>query len=117
MSKYWDRYRVPMMIGENGFGFSDVLTDDKKVHDDYRISYTADHLKALRDAIDDGADIFAYCSWGPFDIISAGTAEMSKRYGFVYVDYNDFGEGDGKLYQKDSGAWYKGVIDARGANL
>jgi 6-phospho-beta-glucosidase len=117
MSKYWDRYRVPMMIGENGFGFNDVLTDDKKVHDDYRISYTANHLKALRDAIEDGADIFAYCSWGPFDIISAGTAEMSKRYGFVYVDYNDFGEGDGKLYQKDSGAWYKGVIDARGANL
>lgn len=117
MSAYWDRYHVPMMIAENGFGFDDILTQDGKVHDDYRIKYTNDHLLALRDAIEDGADIFAYCSWAPFDIVSAGTAEMDKRYGFIYVDYDNYGKGSGKLINKDSFDWYKNVIDTRGSKL
>ncbi|RHW48408.1 beta-glucosidase [Bombilactobacillus bombi] len=117
ISSYWDRYHLPMMIGENGFGYDDVLTDDQKIHDDYRIDYTSKHLQSLLRAINDGADIFAYCSWGPFDIISAGTSEMSKRYGFIYVDYDNFGKGSGKLIPKDSFDWYKEVIDTRGASL
>lgn len=117
ISAYWDRYHLPMMIGENGFGFNDVLTNDKKVHDSYRIDYTAKHLMALLKAIDDGADVFAYCSWAPFDIISAGTAEMTKRYGFIFVDYDDYGKGSGDLIPKDSFYWYQKVIDTRGSVL
>ena len=117
ISAYWDRYHLPMMIGENGFGYNDVLTKDKKVHDSYRIDYTNEHLIALLKAINDGAEIFAYCSWAPFDIISAGTAEMSKRYGFIFVDYDDYGNGSGQLIPKDSFYWYRKVIDTRGTFL
>ncbi|AYW49656.1 glycoside hydrolase family 1 protein [Tetragenococcus halophilus] len=117
LSNYWDRYQIPLMIGENGFGYNDVLTEDGKVHDDYRISYTKEHLKSVFKAMEDGAEIFAYCYWGPFDIISAGTAEMSKRYGFIYVDYDDYGRGSGKLLFKDSFDWYKKVIDTNGKSL
>ncbi|MBP2058957.1 6-phospho-beta-glucosidase [Lactobacillus colini] len=117
MSEYWDRYHVPMMIGENGFGFNDVLTPDNKIHDQYRIDYTRDHLKAILEAINDGADIFAYCSWAPFDIVSAGTAEMGKRYGFIYVNYDNYGKGDGELIEKDSFDWYRNIILSRGNDL
>jgi 6-phospho-beta-glucosidase len=117
MSKYWDRYHVPMMVAENGLGFKDVLTSDNKVHDDYRIEYHQQHIEALGESIREGADVFAYCSWGPFDIISAGTAEMSKRYGFIYVDYDDEGNGSGKFYYKDSFYWYRQVIDSNASNL
>lgn len=116
MSNYWDRYQVPMMIGENGFGFVDELIDGK-VHDQYRIDYLKKHIKALKQAVIEGAEIFAYCSWAPFDIVSAGTAEMSKRYGYIYVDYDDFGNGSGKLYNKDSFYWYKDVIASNGEKL
>lgn len=117
LSTYWDRYHLPMMIGENGFGYNDVLTAEKKVHDSYRINYTEKHLKAVLKAIEDGANIFAYCSWAPFDIISAGTAEMTKRYGFIFVDYDNYGKGSGELIPKDSFYWYKKVIETRGMTL
>ncbi|AIW40003.1 glycoside hydrolase family 1 protein [Paenibacillus polymyxa] len=117
MSKYWDRYHVPMMVAENGLGFKDVLTADNKVHDDYRIEYHQEHIAALKEAIHEGADVFAYCTWAPFDIISAGTAEMSKRYGFIYVDYDDEGNGNGQFHYKDSFYWYKQVIDTNGEDL
>ena len=117
MSQYWDRYHIPMMIGENGFGYVDVLEEDHSVHDDYRIDYLGKHIRALQMAIEDGADIFAYCSWAPFDIISAGTAEISKRYGYIYVDYDDYGKGSGALYKKDSFYWYKKVIETNGESL
>ncbi|MGO4731107.1 glycoside hydrolase family 1 protein [Paenibacillus sp. 2KB_22] len=117
MSQYWDRYHVPMMVAENGIGFKDVLTPDNQVHDDYRIEYHQEHIAALKEAIREGADIFAYCTWAPFDIISAGTAEMSKRYGFIYVDYDDKGNGSGQFHYKDSFYWYKQVIDSNGEEL
>ena len=117
MSNYHDRYHVPMMIGENGFGYVDVLEEGNKVHDTYRIDYLGKHIKALQNAIEDGCDIFAYCSWAPFDIISAGTAEISKRYGYIYVDYDDYGNGSGNLYKKDSFYWYKEVIETNGKSL
>jgi 6-phospho-beta-glucosidase len=117
MSKYWDRYRVPMMIAENGIGFKDELTTDNGVRDDYRIEYHRDHILAMKEAIREGADIFAYCSWAPFDIISAGTAEMSKRYGFIYVDYDDIGNGSGRFHYKDSFYWYKQIIDSNGEDV
>ncbi|MFC6177743.1 glycoside hydrolase family 1 protein [Companilactobacillus huachuanensis] len=114
MSSYWDRYGVPMMIAENGLGFNDVIESDGKIHDNYRIAYHREHLAAMKQAIANGANIFAYCSWAPFDIISAGTAEMKKRYGFIYVDYDDEGNGSGQLIPKDSFYWYKDVIDSNG---
>jgi len=114
MSNYWDRYGVPMMIAENGLGFNDIIESDGKIHDDYRIAYHRDHISAMKKAINQGANIFAYCSWAPFDIVSAGTAEMKKRYGFIYVDYDDNGNGSGKLIPKDSFYWYRSVIDSNG---
>lgn len=117
VSQYWDRYQVPLMIGENGFGYVDELEKDGMVHDDYRIHYLRGHIEALKQAVSDGAEIFAYCSWAPFDMISAGTSEMSKRYGYVYVDLDDMGNGSGKLYKKDSFEWYKKVIKSNGAIL
>jgi len=117
VSQYWDRYQVPLMIGENGFGYVDVLEKDGSVHDDYRIHYLRGHIEALKQAVCDGAELFAYCSWAPFDMISAGTSEMSKRYGYIYVDYDDLGNGSGKLYKKDSFAWYQKVIRSNGEIL
>ncbi len=111
LSSYWDRYQVPLMVAENGLGFDDQLADDGTVHDDYRIDYTKKHVEAVRDAISDGANVFAYCTWAPFDIVSAGTAEMKKRYGLIYVDYDNYGKGTGSLIPKDSAYWFKKVID------
>lgn len=116
MSQYWDRYQKPLMVAENGFGYQDVF-EDGTVHDDYRISYLREHVKMMKEAIKDGVEIIAYLPWGPIDLVSSGTAEMSKRYGFVYVDYNDLGEGTGDRYKKDSFYWYQKVIATNGEEL
>lgn len=114
---YSDRYQVPIMIGENGFGQIDQVEEDGSIHDDYRISYLAKHIKQLKRAVEDGVELFAYCSWAPIDLVSAGTAEMSKRYGYIYVDRDDMGKGTGKRLKKDSFNWYKQVIASNGENL
>lgn len=115
--KYWDRYQVPLMIAENGIGQVETLGRDGTVHDDYRISYLGDHLRALREAIRRGVDLFAYCAWSPIDMVSSGTSEMRKRYGLVYNDQDDFGGGTHKRYPKDSFYWYQKVIRSNGACL
>lgn len=115
--EYTDRYHKPMVIGENGFGALDVVTPDGKVHDDYRINYFHDYIAAMKEAVIDGADIIAYCAWSPIDMISSSTSEMSKRYGFVYVDQDDFGQGTGKRIRKDSFEWYKKIIATNGEDL
>ncbi|CAM3206714.1 family 1 glycosylhydrolase [Paenibacillus taichungensis] len=117
MSQYWDRYQVPLMIAENGFGALDKLEEDGSIHDPYRIDYYRKHIEQLKELIKDGVDIFAYCAWGPIDIVSSSTAEMSKRYGFIYVDKDDFGNGTGKRLKKDSFYWYKKVIETNGEDL
>ena len=114
VSTHADRYKIPIMIAENGFGMFDTLCEDGTVHDSYRIEYLRDHLLALKDAIYDGANVFAYCSWAPIDLISAGTVEMGKRYGYVYVDQDDEGNGSKKRYRKDSFYWYQKVIQSNG---
>ncbi|RRJ61691.1 glycoside hydrolase family 1 protein [Paenibacillus oralis] len=116
LSQYWDRYQVPLMIAENGFGALDVF-EDNTVYDDYRIDYYESHLKALKDVIDDGVKVIAYCAWGPIDIVSSSSAEMSKRYGFIYVDIDDEGKGSGKRIKKKSFNWYQNVIKTNGASL
>ncbi|NWL88079.1 beta-glucosidase [Paenibacillus sp. 79R4] len=116
LSQYWDRYQKPIIIAENGFGMHDQL-EDGTVHDDYRISYLSRHIEQVGRAIYDGAEVIAYCAWGPIDIVSCSSQQMSKRYGFIYVDLDDEGKGSGERIRKDSFHWYKQVIATNGSEI
>ncbi|EJE97533.1 glycoside hydrolase family 1 protein [Liquorilactobacillus mali] len=117
LNTLWDRYRKPLWIVENGIGWADVL-EDGKVHDDYRIKYLKANIKSMKEAIDiDGIDLLGYTMWGCIDLVSAGTGEMRKRYGFVYVDRDDQGNGTLKRTPKDSFYWYKEVIQNNGSEI
>ena len=112
LNTYYDRYQKPLFIVENGLGAKDTLLSEEKdgywVEDDYRIQYMNDHLTQVSKAInDDGVEVMGYTSWGCIDLISASTAEMKKRYGFIYVDRNNDGTGTFKRYKKKSFYWYK----------
>ena len=111
------RYNMPIMVVENGLGYNDVLNEDNTVHDDYRIDYMRDHIRAMSDAIDDGVDLRGYTPWGIVDLVSASTGEMRKRYGVIYVDMDDEGKGTLNRYKKDSFYWYKKCIESNGENL
>ena len=114
----YDRYQLPLMIVENGIGAADDVGSDGIVHDDYRIDFFRSHIKAMKDAVEqDGVDVMGYTSWGPVDIVSAGTGEMRKRYGFVYVDKDDEDGRTLKRTKKDSFAWYQKVIASNGEDL
>lgn len=117
LNMYWDRYKVPIAISENGFGSQDKVEADGSVHDEYRINYLREHIRQTREAVLDGVDVFGYYAWGPIDIVSASSSEMSKRYGFIYVDLDDYGKGTGKRSLKDSYAWYKKVVSSNGAEV
>lgn len=117
LSQYADRYGKPIIIAGNGIGMYDELTEDKKVHDDYRVDYLRQHIEQVGRAIHDGANVIAYCAWGPIDIVSCSSQQMSKRYGFIYVDLDDEGNGTGARYKKDSFTWYKKVIATNGEEL
>lgn len=107
----YDRYRKPLFIVENGFGAKDQLTEDFQVHDSYRIDYLKQHFKCMLDAIlEDGVELMGYTSWACIDLISESTKQMSKRYGYVYVDVDDYGKGTYRRYRKDSFYWYQKVI-------
>lgn len=116
LNLYWDRYGVPMFIAENGLGALDEVVDGE-IHDTYRIAYLKAHIEAMKEAIKDGVNVFGYASWGPIDIISCSQGEMSKRYGYIYVDLDDRGNGTGKRIRKDSFHWYKRVISSNGEEL
>lgn len=117
LSQLWDRYEIPLMIAENGLGALDTIEEDGSIHDPYRIEYLQQHIEQLKECVKDGVDILAYLSWGPIDIVSSSSAEMSKRYGFIYVDLDDLGKGSGKRLKKDSFYWYKHVIETNGEEL
>lgn len=117
LNKLWDRYQKPLFIVENGLGAKDKLEADGTVHDDYRISYLNDHLVQVGEAIEDGVDVLGYTSWGPIDLVSASKAELSKRYGFIYVDRDDQGNGTLARSRKKSFNWYKEVIATNGGSL
>lgn len=116
LNEYWDRWQKPLFIVENGLGARDELVDGT-VADDYRISYMNDHLVQVGEAISDGVAVLGYTAWGCIDLVSMSTAEMSKRYGFIYVDRNDDGLGTLQRYRKKSFYWYKDVIASNGATL
>ncbi|AYW47257.1 beta-glucosidase [Tetragenococcus osmophilus] len=113
----YDRYQVPMMIVENGMGAVDTISSDGKIHDDYRMDYFQAHFKQMKEAIDEGVDLIGYTSWAPIDLVSAGTSQMSKRYGFIYVDADDEGNGSYDRMKKDSFEWYQNIIQTNGAAL
>lgn len=113
----WDRYQKPLFIVENGLGAKDKPDADGVVQDDYRISYLNDHLVQVREAIEDGVEVMGYTSWGPIDLVSASKAELSKRYGFIYVDRDDSGAGTLARSRKKSFYWYQEVIATKGASL
>ncbi|MCI9263003.1 MAG: family 1 glycosylhydrolase [Oscillospiraceae bacterium] len=113
----YDRYKKPLFIVENGLGARDTLEADGSIHDPYRIEYFRRHFEEMAKAIDDGVELIGFTSWGPIDIISASSNQMSKRYGFIYVDQDDLGKGSLERYRKDSFYWYKKVIETNGADL
>ena len=118
MNILYDRYQKPLFVVENGLGAYDTPDENGYVEDDYRISYLREHIKAMKDAIEiDGVDLLGYTSWGCIDLVSAGTGEMSKRYGYIYVDRDDAGKGTYKRTPKKSFYWYKQVIESNGENL
>ena len=91
--------------------------EDGKVHDPYRVEFYRNHIEQMKEAIKDGVDLRGYYTWGPIDIVSCSSSEMSKRYGFIYVDLDDYGKGTGKRIKKDSYDWYKRVVESNGENL
>ncbi len=120
LNQFWDRWQKPLFIVENGLGARDQLVEvdgEKTVVDDYRITYLNDHLVQVGEAIEDGVEVLGYTSWGCIDIVSASTAQLSKRYGFIYVDRNDDGTGSLDRYRKKSFGWYADVIRSNGASL
>ena len=113
----YDRYEKPLLIVENGLGAFDTVEEDGSIHDPFRIDYYRQHIEAMSKAIDNGVDLIAYTTWGCIDLVSAGTGEMRKRYGFIYVDKQDDGTGDYSRSRKDSFYWYKKVIASNGEDL
>lgn len=117
LNELYDRYQKPLFVVENGLGAKDEFVNDT-VEDDYRIEYLRRHIQNMKDAVDlDGVDLLGYTTWGPIDLVSASTGEMSKRYGFIYVDRDDYGNGTLKRYKKKSYDWYKKVIASNGEDL
>lgn len=117
LNRIWDRYQIPIMVVENGLGAADTVEADGSIHDQYRIDYHRSHVQAMAEAIADGVDLIGYTTWGCIDIISAGTGEMKKRYGMIYVDRDNAGTGTLARSRKDSFFWYKKVIRTNGAEL
>ncbi len=118
LNNLYDRYQLPLFIVENGMGAVDKVEEDGSIIDDYRIDYLRSHIKALKDAVEiDHVDLMGYTPWGPIDLVSAGTGEMKKRYGFIYVDKDDNGNGTLERRKKKSFGWYKKVIATNGEDL
>ena len=114
LNEIYDRYQIPLMVVENGMGALDKVEEDGSIHDTYRIDYLKSHVRAMREAVDDGVDLKGYTWWGPIDLVSAGTGEMRKRYGFIYVDKHDDGSGTYQRSRKDSFYAYQKIIKSNG---
>jgi 6-phospho-beta-glucosidase len=118
LNRLYDKYQLPLMIVENGLGALDTIEADGSINDDYRIDYLKEHIKQIKKAVEyDGVEVWGYTPWGCIDLVSAGTGEMKKRYGFVHVDMDDKGNGTLKRSKKKSFEWYKKVIETNGEDL
>nr|WP_035390069.1 6-phospho-beta-glucosidase BglA [Bacillus sp. GG161] len=118
LNRFYDRYQIPLFIVENGFGAIDQVEEDGSIHDPERIQYLASHIQALKKAIEyDGVDLIGYTPWGIIDIVSFTTGEMKKRYGMIYVDRDNEGNGSMKRLKKDSFTWYQNVIATNGEEV
>ena len=118
LNQIYDQYHLPVFVVENGLGAPDEVEEDGTIHDSYREEYLRNHIRAMKDAVElDGVDLMGYTPWGCIDIVSAGTGEMKKRYGFVYVERYDDGSGDFSRRKKNSFYWYKHVIETNGEEL
>lgn len=116
LNQIYDRYQKPLFVAENGLGAVDTV-EDNQVHDPYRIAYLKDHVMAMKDAVEDGVELIGYTMWGIIDLVSCGSIEMSKRYGVIYVDADDEGNGTFNRLRKDSFYWYKKCIASNGEDL
>lgn len=117
LNRLYDRYQLPLFIVENGFGAVDTI-EDGKIHDAARIDYLKTHIEALTEAVtEDGVELMGYTPWGIIDIVSFTTGEMKKRYGMIYVDRDNEGNGSMERMKKDSFDWYKQVIATNGQEL
>ncbi|WP_423901877.1 glycoside hydrolase family 1 protein [Eggerthia catenaformis] len=116
MREMYSRYRLPMIVTENGLGAYDTLTEDGKIHDDYRIAYLKAHIEQLKLAVSDGVEMMGYCPWSAIDLVSTHEG-IRKRYGFIYVDTTDEKTGTLNRYRKDSFYWYKKIIKTNGEDL
>jgi len=117
LNELYDRYEVPLFIVENGIGLDETPDEKGLISDPDRVTYVKDHLIQIHEAMQDGCDVMGYLYWGPIDIVSAGTGEMKKRYGFIYVDRHNDGSGTLERLKKESFSWYRKVIDTNGASL
>lgn len=118
LNALFDRYEKPLFIVENGLGAIDRVEEDGSINDDYRIEYLREHIKAMKDSVEqDGVDLMGYTPWGCIDLVSASTGEMKKRYGFIYVDKDNNGKGTLARSKKKSFNWYKKVIKTNGEDL
>lgn len=117
MNTIYDRYQKPLFIVENGLGAVDTVTDSGTIEDEYRISYMRDHVREMGEAIEDGVELIGYTPWGCIDLVSAGSGEMKKRYGFIYVDRDNKGGGSNNRLKKKSFDWYKKVIASNGLDI
>jgi len=117
LNEIYGRYRIPLMVVENGLGAYDKKEEDGSIRDDYRIDYLRKHIEQMKEAVEDGVDLMGYTPWGCIDLVSASTGEMAKRYGFIYVEKYDDGTGDLSRRKKKSFEWYKKVIETNGEEL
>ena len=117
LNELYGRYNIPLMVVENGLGAFDKVEEDGSINDDYRIEYLKDHIIQMQEAVKDGVDLIGYTPWGCIDLVSASTGEMEKRYGFIYVDKDNAGEGTLDRKKKKSFEWYKNVIKTNGEEL
>lgn len=116
-NQLYDRYQKPLFVVENGLGAVDIPAEDGEINDNYRIEYLRKHVAEMSEAIEDGVEIIGYTSWGPIDLVSASTGEMRKRYGYIYVDKDNEGNGTLNRSKKKSFNWYKEVIETNGEKL
>jgi 6-phospho-beta-glucosidase len=117
LNNIYNRYEIPLMVVENGLGAVDEVEADGSINDDYRIDYLREHIKEMKEAVEDGVELIGYTPWGCIDLVSASTGEMKKRYGFIYVNRDNDGNGDMSRSRKKSFYWYKNVIQSNGEEI